>query len=263
MTTTIMPNDFPGDTENQTSVDLSKLSLSNVMIHPVSIRMPDVHLRCNFVDAKVDLILASIYRQGGLSAFLRDAILTVLRKLYYDHQLPGPTNVRSITLFLDHMEGVAYTTGSQIDPEHKELHFSISYFTRPELVADQVRMDEELRGVLVHELVHCLQYNALGSAPGGFIEGIADWVRYRAQLSPPHWRQQTRPGKESKWDDGYQHTAFFLLWLDHKYGPRTTITLNKACEGRKWSDQFFEDVTGTKLTELWTDYCADDEWQPY
>lgn len=49
-------------------------------------------------------------------------------------------------------------------------------------------IESEIKGVLVHEMVHTMQFNGKGTCPGGLIEGIADWVRLRAGLSPPHWK---------------------------------------------------------------------------
>jgi len=91
-----------------------------------------------------------------------------------------------VTLVLRALEGVAYTTGIDLDSDHKEIHFSLEYIQgianrTPERVAD------EIQGVLVHEMVHAWQWNALGTAPVGLTEGIADFVRLKAGLSPPHW----------------------------------------------------------------------------
>lgn len=65
------------------------------------------------------------------------------------------------------MSGVAHTLGS---PTSKEVHFSLDYIAQ---TAQGGRSKAEILGVLVHEIVHCFQYNALGSAPGGLIEGVA------------------------------------------------------------------------------------------
>jgi len=35
-----------------------------------------------------------------------------------------------VTLVLRSMEGVAYTTGSELDPDHKEIHFSLDYIAK-------------------------------------------------------------------------------------------------------------------------------------
>jgi hypothetical protein len=66
------------------------------------------------------------------------------------------------------MQGVAYTQGSQLDDDHKEIHFSTDY-----IESAASRAQDEIFGVLVHEMVHCFQYNANGTCPGGLIEGIA------------------------------------------------------------------------------------------
>jgi hypothetical protein len=60
---------------------------------------------------------------------------------------------------------VAYTTGSKT---HKEIHLSLDY-----IVKSKSRAKDELIGVLVHETVHCYQYDGKGSCPGGLIEGFA------------------------------------------------------------------------------------------
>jgi Peptidase of plants and bacteria len=82
--------------------------------------------------------------------------------------------VRTIELVLRPMDGVAYTTGS----EHaKEIHFSCQHIVN---CAD--RCADEIRGVLVHEVVHCFQYNGQGTCPGGLIEGIAGAVPFLFEI---------------------------------------------------------------------------------
>jgi hypothetical protein len=63
------------------------------------------------------------------------------------------------------MEGVAYTHGSQ---NQKEIHFSLDH-----IMKSAKRARDEIMGVLVHEVVHCYQYDACGTCPGGLVEGIA------------------------------------------------------------------------------------------
>jgi hypothetical protein len=65
------------------------------------------------------------------------------------------------------MPGVAHTKGGATNTE-KEIHFSLEY-----IVHCKNRATAEILGVLVHEVVHCYQYDAKGSCPGGLIEGIA------------------------------------------------------------------------------------------
>jgi len=91
------------------------------------------------------------------------------------------------------MDGIAYTTGSDLDNDHKEIYFSLDYIGQ---IPDD-RAQNEILGVIRHEMVHCWQYDACGTAPGGLIEGISDFVRMKAGLGPPHW---TRKGE--RWDAG-------------------------------------------------------------
>lgn len=77
-------------------------------------------------------------------------------------------SVRSVTLYLEDMDGVAFTKGSELDDDHKEIHFSTRHIEN-----NKQRCKDEVLGVIVHEMVHCFQYNAKGSCPGGLIEGIA------------------------------------------------------------------------------------------
>lgn len=82
----------------------------------------------------------------------------------------------------------------------------------------------EIRGVLVHELVHCFQHNGRGASPGGLVEGVADWVRLSANLGAPHWKRGAVP---DRWDQGYERTAYFLDWLENKFGRGTVRNINE------------------------------------
>jgi hypothetical protein len=68
------------------------------------------------------------------------------------------------------MPGVAHTCGSD---QHKEIHFSLDYI-KP---LSPAFAPTEIEGVIVHEVVHCFQYNARNTCPGGLIEGIAGMSR--------------------------------------------------------------------------------------
>ena len=81
-------------------------------------------------------------------------------------------SVRSVTLYLEEMPGVAYTKGSELDDDHKEIHLSVQYVEK-----QRARGRDEIMGVLVHEMVHCFQYNGRRTCPGGLIEGIAGACR--------------------------------------------------------------------------------------
>ena len=148
------------------------------------------------------------------------------------------------------MGGVAYTTGSDIDDDHKEIHFSLDYIRS----INSERQEEEIQGVLVHEMVHCWQWDGIGTAPGGLIEGIADYVRLKAGLSPPHWKKENT----GKWDSGYQHTGYFLEWIENKWGDGSVRKVNSALKDKEYIEEaFWEELFGKKVEDLWSEYSED------
>lgn len=154
---------------------------------------------------------------------------------------------RSISLTLRSMDGVAYTIGSDLDDDHKEIHFSLEYINK----VPCSRQRDEIQGVLVHEMVHCWQWNGRGTAPVGLTEGIADFVRLKAGLNPPHW-EVARGGD---WDAGYQHTAYFLEWIENNCGDGSIRRLNQALKDNEYvEDEFWETLFGKKVRDLWEEY---------
>jgi len=189
----------------------------------------------------VPRFLSSIDASKALSS----AVTTVLSLLY--PATPHWQQVRSITLVLRAMDGVAYTTGKEIDDMHKEIHLALPYIGG----IDDARVVDEITGVLVHEMVHCWQWNGLGSAPGGLIEGIADWVRLKAGHAPPHWRKEG----DGDWDAGYQHTGYFLEWLEGRFGADVVVRVNEALRGQRYhEDTFWRKIAGAPVGELWKEY---------
>lgn len=166
---------------------------------------------------------------------------------------------------------MAYTTGIELDDQHKEIHLSLSYIRTCSTFPDPAR---ELAGVLTHELVHCYQHTAPPSPagdnvprpPGGLVEGVADFVRLKAGLDPPHWKRPTSAGdRPDKWDSGYQHTAYFLAWLeDVKIGRGGVGLLNDRLlrVGYMGEDDtvsgervgFWKALFGAGVLELWEEY---------
>ncbi|KAI9171021.1 hypothetical protein HJFPF1_00500 [Paramyrothecium foliicola] len=181
---------------------------------------------------------------------LRNAVYHVLKLLYTSPSCPKTTvpPTRSVTLVLEDMGGVAYTKGSDLDNDHKEIHFSLSYISR--LPKD--RIAAEILGVVTHEMVHCYQYNGHGTCPGGLIEGIADWVRLCCRLSPPHWKRET----DGKWNQGYQHTAYFLEYLETRFGNGTVQSINEKLRIQRYEEKaFWLELVGKPVEHLWGEYC--------
>ncbi|XP_057423632.1 uncharacterized protein LOC130717432 [Lotus japonicus] len=149
-------------------------------------------------------------------------------------------NVQTVSLFVDDMDGVAYTT-----PSNSQIHLSARYVN-----SYSGDLKREITGVLYHEIVHVWQ-NGIGSAPGGLIEGIADYVRLKANYAPSHW---VKPGQGNKWDQGYDVTAQFLDYCNSlKNG--FVAEMNKLLSNG-YSDQYFVQLLGKNVDQLWTDYKA-------
>ncbi|GKT62087.1 plant basic secretory protein [Colletotrichum tofieldiae] len=189
--------------------------------------------------------LSAVNASDALTTAVR-SVLTLLYESPSCHTTHVPST-RSVTLILRHMGGVAYTTGSDLDDDHKEIHFSMSYIAG--ITAE--RRTDEIMGVLTHEMVHCFQYNAHGTCPGGLIEGIADWVRLNARLSPPHWKRDA----SGNWDGGYQHTGYFLDYLEGRFGAGTVRRINEKLRTQRYKEkEFWTELLGRPVEQLWKDY---------
>jgi len=109
----------------------------------------------------------------------------------------------------------------------------------------------QVTGVLYHEVTHVWQWDGQGQANGGLIEGIADYVRLKAGYAPGHW---VKPGQGDRWDQGYDVTARFLDYCD-SLKPGFVALLNaKMKDG--YTDDFFTQILGNTLQQLWQDYKA-------
>jgi len=198
-------------------------------------------------------------------------VATVLRLLYTvdsphenqnaSHQQPTSTTrpaptepkipgTRSVTLIVRDMDGVAYTTGNDLDDDHKEIHLSLGYITHVARGAkDSIR--HELLGVVAHELVHCFQWAARGTCPGGLIEGMADWVRLNAGYVPPHWKKDAN----GDWDRGYQNTGYFLDWIEQTKGSGSMYRLNQALRDDEYDEsKFWTRLFGANVDVLYNQY---------
>ncbi|KAJ6013555.1 hypothetical protein N7540_008146 [Penicillium herquei] len=191
---------------------------------------------------------------------------------------PSVPPTRSITLLLRDIAGVAYTTGTELDDAHKEIHLSLQYIEHCVSKGQAAKADplHELVGVITHELVHCYQHTAPPQAvendkkvprpPGGLIEGIADFVRLKAGLGPPHWKKpKSASERAKKWDAGYQHTAFFLAWIEDVWASEGAIGmlndrllrsgyLGEDTSKGEGESGFWAGLFGVGVAHLWDEY---------
>ncbi|KAG5077584.1 hypothetical protein JHK82_056279 [Glycine max] len=168
-----------------------------------------------------------------------DSATQFIWRIFQQNNPSDRKNVQKVSLFVDDMDGVAYTSNNQI-------HLSARYVGN-----NKGDVKTEITGVLYHEMVHVWQWSGNGRAPGGLIEGIADYVRLKANYAPSHW---VKAGQGQKWDQGYDVTARFLDYCDSlKSG--FVAQLNKLMR-TGYSDQYFVQLLGKPVDQLWRDYKA-------
>ncbi|KAF5198739.1 Plant basic secretory protein (BSP) family protein [Thalictrum thalictroides] len=154
-------------------------------------------------------------------------------------RLADRKDVQLVSMFVDDMDGVAYASNN-------EIHVSARY-----IASYSGNVKTEITGVLYHEATHIWQWNGMGQAPGGLIEGIADYIRLKAGYAPSHWVKQ---GGGDKWDQGYDVTARFLEYCSSLRAGFVAELNAKMRTG--YSNNFFYDLLGKTVDQLWSDYKA-------
>jgi hypothetical protein len=95
------------------------------------------------------------------------------------------------------------------------------------------------------------QWDGQGNANVGLMEGIADYVQLKAGFS---LGGSLKPGEGDRWDQGYDVTVYFLDYGESLM-PGFVAQLNaKMKDG--YSDDFFAQILGKSVQQLWTDYKA-------
>lgn len=151
-------------------------------------------------------------------------------------------NVALVSLIIENMDGRDYPAYTS----NNEIHVKADYIDK---YSGDVKT--EITGVLYHEMAHVWQWFADG-VPGGLIEGIADFVRLKANLAPSHWR---KAGQGSQWDAGYDVTALFLDYCDSLRNG-FVAELNEKMRGGTYSADYFVELLGKTVDQLWSDYKA-------
>ncbi|CAA3007296.1 uncharacterized protein LOC111411989 [Olea europaea var. sylvestris] len=169
-----------------------------------------------------------------------DAATNFIWKIFQQDTTPADRkNVQKVSLFIDDMDGVAYASNN-------EIHVSARY-----IQGYSGDVKTEITGVLYHEMTHIWQWNGNGQAPGGLIEGIADYVRLKAGYAPSHW---VKPGEGDRWDQGYDVTARFLDYCDSLRSGFVAELNKKMRDG--YNNTYFVDLLGKTVDQLWMDYKA-------
>ncbi|OAY45562.1 uncharacterized protein LOC110619503 [Manihot esculenta] len=164
-------------------------------------------------------------------------------RLFQQNTEADRKNVPLVSLFLDDLgdNAVAGTSNNEISVGDNFIQ-NIQGDVKP-----------DFNGVVYHEMTHVWQWDgsAGNKAPGHVIEGIADFVRLKANYVPQGWAQ---PGDGSNWNDSYSVTArFFDYCNDLRNG--FVADLNKQMR-ETYSDEFFVQLLGKPVDQLWNEYKA-------
>ncbi|GAB4838832.1 hypothetical protein Ancab_028374 [Ancistrocladus abbreviatus] len=144
---------------------------------------------------------------------------TFIWEIFQQHNPVDRKNVQQVTLVVEQMEGVAYTANNQI-------HLSAKY-------------------------VHQYSGDVKREAPGGLIDGIADYVRLKAGYAPAH---SVKPGQGERWDQGYDVTARFLEYCNSLRNGFVAELNKKMRTG--YSNSYFNELLGKSVDQLWGEYKA-------
>ena|GEM_PF-1716012 len=186
---------------------------------------------------------AKVIGTEGIPEWLAEAV-KVIREFYplYDKYLESEGHVPSgnVTLQAESSGPIGWNSSTTIG-------FSIEYIAPG-------RGGEKDWGMIAHELVHFVQGYPGGAGtgvPGWITEGIGDYVRH-AMFEP---KVPMRPiGRNARYQDAYQTSAGFLMWITEHYNLDIVPLLNVHGRKRTYSPAVFVEYTGKELDELWAEY---------
>jgi hypothetical protein len=153
---------------------------------------------------------------------------------------PGYTAPARYYLTIMPMDGVAYTTGTNV-------------FVSASWCSDQ--MNGEAVGSLVHESVHVVQQYDFGNAPSWLVEGMADYVRWFKYEPQSHgadivWMRKMGKKFSPHYNDSYRISANFLNWITEKYDSNAVTEVDAALRQGNYTDDFWKQHIGKTVQEL-------------
>lgn len=118
---------------------------------------------------------------------------------------------------------------------------------------------ERLNRLLVHEMAHVAQRYSR-SVPGYWWEGMAEYACFKLGMDGTNcpvcgygsWHYRS----------GYACAAAFLVYVEKMYGSNAVRQLNSDFRRHSYSDEFFAEVTGRSLNQLWADFQKTDGYTP-
>lgn len=139
-----------------------------------------------------------------------------------------PADVRIV--IEDGPEGIAWASGDRITLQAKWF---------------RTRQDDV--GAVVHELAHVVQAYPPG-APGWFVEGFADYIRWFT-YEPPEKRPKVN-AQAAKYDASYRTSAAFLDWVAREHGLAAVLRVDVDCRAGRYDAANWRNYTGRSIDEL-------------
>ncbi|MCU4154764.1 discoidin domain-containing protein [Carboxylicivirga sp. A043] len=144
---------------------------------------------------------------------------------------------------------------------HINIFFSATYLQscKDKGMTNEQLLDE-VKGVLYHEVTHGYQFSPQGAGNYqqgddfyGFIEGMADYVRYVSGYLTTGDRNAG-----GHWNDGYKTSGFFIDWLHSKNQNFLNEFNHTAKTINPWSwNAATKQITGQSVQALWDEYQSD------
>jgi hypothetical protein len=109
--------------------------------------------------------------------------------------------------------------------------------------------------IITHEMMHVVQDYTRGNTPGYWVEGLADYSRYRYGINnaAAGWSLPAYSSSQN-YTDAYRVTARFLVWLENHVNASIPTDLDVALRSGSYTDGFWVTETGSTVDQLWTQY---------
>lgn len=195
---------------------------------------------------------------GEAENFLLDLSLEVVRQIYDNYsQVP---KIGKINFNVGRFDDLA-VAGKSGRGEELTLRLNSAYLRKyyDDHGQELDILRAEMESIFAHELTHIYSpYVDNYSEISAIVEGLANMVSIKLAYRAEHWAQ---PG--GNWQDGYDSTAFFLLYLEKKYSIDLLKLLTQEMVNFSSLDDaaaFLKEKLASSLADLWEDYQSNWPW---
>lgn len=217
-----------------------------------------------FIYPKIDFQNQSLSGNGALYAELIPDPESLIHSVCFDvcnilfKDIDEIDVLKMISYTIEDTDGISAKGGM---PPHISIFFSSRYLEiKKKEGLNNEELIAEIKGVLYHEITHGYQYSPIGAGDYqggtdffGFIEGMADYVRYVSGYGTTNDRHVG-----GNWKDGYKTSAFFIDWL-HSKDKDFIYKLNQTAKTiNPWSWELaVKEILDASVSSLWEEYQND------